>query len=77
MSFEPIPDEPVFGPEEVQRILRELPPLSRRVLELRCSEKLTYDEIAQELALPVGSVRKYMRGALFTASLIARGMVDK
>jgi len=76
MSFEPIPDEPI-GAEEVQRILNELPPLSRTVLMLRCGDKLSYDEIARKLKVPVRSVRAYMRGALYTASLIARGMTDE
>lgn len=73
------PDGPTkeFSAEEVERILNRLPPLSRAVLELRCGEKRSYEEIAEELDLPVSCVRKYMKGALVQAYLIVRGLGDE
>lgn len=80
MSFEQMmggPPAEKLSPEELERILGKLPPLSRKILELRCGDRQSYEEIAEELELPVGSVKKYMRGALTMARLIALGVEDQ
>lgn len=72
--------------EERQRLLRravsELAPHHRAVMQLRDWEDLTYKEIAEVLAIPVGTVRSrlfHARAALATAlapDLGGRGRVE-
>ncbi|MCL5040050.1 MAG: sigma-70 family RNA polymerase sigma factor [Firmicutes bacterium] len=46
--------------EALDEALQELPPLHRIVVLLRHQEDLTYEEIAQRLDLPLGTVKTYL-----------------
>ncbi len=49
--------------ERVEAALDRLPPMYRTVIALRYDEDLTYEEIAATLALPLNTVRTYLRRA--------------
>lgn len=52
--------------EEIQRAIAELPAIYRTVLMLRHSEHLSYQEIADLLAIPLGTVKTHIfRGRNF------------
>ncbi|MDQ7774328.1 MAG: sigma-70 family RNA polymerase sigma factor [Elusimicrobiales bacterium] len=69
----PLPGE-LLGKRETAAIVRaeieELSPIHRAVLFLNCWEKLSYEEMAQALDIPLGTVRSRLHNAL--AALSAR-----
>ena len=63
-SSEPLPDEAVAEKERQQRVqaaLAELPPEQKEVVSLAYLEDLSHSEIAERLALPLGTVKSRMR----------------
>ena len=50
--------------EAMRRAIARLPEVQREVLELRLSQDLTYAEIAEALAIPVGTVRSRLHHAV-------------
>lgn len=56
---------------KVREVVAQLKPRYRRLVELRYFEELSYDEIAQELDLPLGTVK----AQLFRARDILAGVV--
>ena len=69
----PNPEERLFDKEktsEIRRLVNTLKPRYRRLIELRYYEEFSYEEIAKELNLPMGSVKamlfraKYMLQAV-------------
>lgn len=50
--------------EAMRRAIARLPEVQREVLELRLSQDLTYAEIAEALAIPVGTVRSRLHQAV-------------
>lgn len=60
-SMEELPagdtDEPLGPVEEMREAIRRLPEGQREVLELRLAQGLTYEEIAEALDIPIGTVR--------------------
>lgn len=56
-SREPAPDEAIALAEEVEAVLKELPPVDRRVLELRLQGELI-EEIAEETGTSERTVRR-------------------
>jgi RNA polymerase sigma-70 factor, ECF subfamily len=60
---EPVPDEdPRLG--ALRAAITRLPPLHREPLLLKLREELSYEEIAEVLALPVGTVRSRLHYAV-------------
>ncbi len=66
--------------EQVRAAIGDLPEALRETLELRLREELSYDEIAEVLQIPVGTVRsrlhhalRRLRAAVVTESVDARG----
>lgn len=59
---------PIAAPDERLAAAREtieaLPPLHREILELRFSQQLSYAEIAEALAIPLGTVRSRLHHAI-------------
>ena len=50
--------------ERMRQAIAELPPAMRETLELRLRCELSYEEIADVLEIPVGTVRSRLHGAL-------------
>lgn len=50
--------------QQLERVLRQIPPIYRAVLLLQKRDGLSYAEIAQELGLSVHTVQKYLFRAL-------------
>jgi RNA polymerase sigma factor (sigma-70 family) len=81
-TFEPSASEGIAPDETAQadsardlnRILSQLPPLYRAVLQLRATERLSYSEIAEELGISVHTVKKYMHLALVQCRSISLGL---
>lgn len=57
-------DTPPADVESVRRAIAALPDPLRETLELRLREELSYAEIAEVLAIPVGTVRSRLHHAL-------------
>ncbi|MEV0582267.1 RNA polymerase sigma factor [Nonomuraea sp. NPDC050310] len=70
---EPGPEEAAVGAERVQRALRRLPLQQREVLALSVLEDLSHQEIAEILAIPVGTVKSRLHHARATL----RGCLDE
>jgi RNA polymerase sigma-70 factor, ECF subfamily len=49
---------------DLREAIRELSPALREPLELRLSEQLSYEEIAQVLEIPIGTVRSRLHNAM-------------
>lgn len=63
-SSDPTPDEQVLGLEEqdsIRAALATLPPDQRDVVQLSFVDGLSHSEIAERLALPIGTVKSRMR----------------
>jgi RNA polymerase sigma-70 factor (ECF subfamily) len=53
------------GPiEEMRRAMNRLPAAQREVLELRLAQELSYEEIAEVLGIPIGTVRSRLHNAV-------------
>lgn len=68
------PDEILINRETaatLNRIVKTLKPRYRRLIELRYFEEYSYDEIATELSLPIGTVK----ARLFRAKVLIQNMV--
>ena len=52
------------GIEEMREAIAGLPAHLRETLELRLRDELSYEEIAQVLEIPMGTVRSRLHGAL-------------
>ena len=70
----PLPSDPAASEpstssdalESMRVALAELPPAQREVLELRLRDELSYEEIAEVLSIPVGTVRSRLHYAVQT-----------
>jgi len=49
--------------EQVDRLVQRLPPIYRAIVELRYQQQLAYDEIAQVLDVPLGTVKARLHRA--------------
>lgn len=58
------PASPSDAVEAMRAALAELPAAQREVLELRLRGELSYDEIAEVLSVPVGTVRSRLHSAV-------------
>jgi RNA polymerase sigma factor (sigma-70 family) len=68
------PDELMINREtaaSINRIVKTLKPRYRRLIELRYFEEYSYEEIATELSLPIGTVK----ARLFRAKILILNMV--
>ena len=73
---EPNPEERLFDKEkssEIRRLVNTLKPLYRNLIELRYFEELSYEEIAKELDLPLGTVK----GMLFRAKYMLQAIMKR
>jgi len=69
------PDEVMINREtaaSLNRIVKTLKPRYRRLIELRYFEDYSYEEIASELSLPIGTVK----ARLFRAKVLILNMVQ-
>ncbi len=69
------PDEVMINREtaaSLNRIVKTLKPRYRRLIELRYFEEYSYEEIASELSLPIGTVK----ARLFRAKVLIQNMVQ-
>ena len=69
------PDELMINREtsaSLNRIVKTLKPRYRRLIELRYFEEYSYEEIAKELSLPIGTVK----ARLFRAKVLILNMVQ-
>ncbi len=60
-AVEPIEDARIVAMREA---IARLPDSQREVLELRLGRKMSYAEIAEALALPIGTVRSRLHNAV-------------
>ncbi|MCB1202692.1 MAG: sigma-70 family RNA polymerase sigma factor [Verrucomicrobiae bacterium] len=73
-----ISSDPAGGPstddrvEAAREVIESLPRLQREILELRFTQQLSYAEIAEALAIPVGTVRSRLHHAI----RLVRGRVE-
>jgi RNA polymerase sigma-70 factor, ECF subfamily len=59
-------DEPGWADERLMRsLLHELPPDQRQVIELAYFNDMSHSEMAEHLAIPLGTVKGRVRAALF------------
>lgn len=62
-SSGPNPEETIIASQRVNRmrdVVAQLKPNYRKVIELRYYEELSYEEIAQRLSLPMGTVKVHL-----------------
>jgi RNA polymerase sigma-70 factor (ECF subfamily) len=72
----PTPEEKLFAKEKaklVHQYVNMLKPHYRQLIELRYFEELSYEEIAQQLQIPIGSVK----GKLFRAKDMLQAMMKE
>ena len=72
----PNPEERLFDKEqktEVRRLVNLLKPNYRQLIELRYFEELSYEEIAERLEVPLGTVK----AMLFRAKYMLQGIVKE
>jgi RNA polymerase sigma-70 factor (ECF subfamily) len=72
----PNPEERLFDKEkssEIRRLVNTLKPRYRKLIELRYFEELSYNEIAAQLDLPIGSVK----AMLFRARYMLQAVIKK
>ncbi|MBN2563123.1 MAG: sigma-70 family RNA polymerase sigma factor [Phycisphaerae bacterium] len=64
----PVADPPAedFRVEAMRRAIDRLPDAQREVIELRLGHGLTYAEIAEAMAIPIGTVRSRLHNAVAT-----------
>jgi len=70
-------DEPIFRNERkimVQEAIETLPEKYKRVIEMRHMQELSYQEIAEELAVPIGTVKAHIFRA---REMLFKAMKDK
>jgi len=70
-----LPDEVMMDREtaaSLNRIVKSLKPRYRRLIELRYFEDYSYEDIATELSLPIGTVK----ARLFRAKVLIANMVQ-
>jgi RNA polymerase sigma-70 factor (ECF subfamily) len=70
-----LPDEVMMDREtaaSLNRIVKSLKPRYRRLIELRYFEDFSYEDIATELSLPIGTVK----ARLFRAKVLIFNMVQ-
>ena len=70
-------DQPIIKKERkaiVQNAIQNLPEKYRKVIEMRHMEELSYDEIAVELDLPLGTVKAHIFRA---RELLYKALIDK
>jgi RNA polymerase sigma-70 factor (ECF subfamily) len=73
---EPTPEERFFDKEkasEVRRLVNALKPRYRKLVELRYFEEMSYEEIAKELDIPMGTVK----AMLFRAKYMLQAIMKK
>ena len=73
---EPNPEERLFDKEKISQIRRfvsALKPRYRTMVELRYFEELSYEEIAQQLNVPIGTVK----AMLFRAKYMLQAIINK
>ena len=73
---EPNPEERLFDKErisEIRRLVSTLKPRYRKLIELRYFEELSYEEIAQELDVPMGTIK----GMLFRAKYMLQTIMKE
>jgi RNA polymerase sigma-70 factor (ECF subfamily) len=73
---EPNPEERLFDKEkisEIRRLVSTLKPRYRKLIELRYFDELSYEEIAEELDLPMGTVK----GMLFRAKYMLQAIMKE
>lgn len=75
-SSQPNPEEAVIRHQravEVRAIVSQLKPAYRQVIEMRYFEDLSYDEIAEQLHLPLGTVKvRLMRARNLISSIMEK-----
>jgi RNA polymerase sigma-70 factor (ECF subfamily) len=72
----PNPEEYLFNKEkslEIHRVVSSLKPRYRKLIELRYFDELSYNEIANQLNLPLGSVK----AMLFRAKYMLQAIIKK
>jgi len=72
---EPSPEERFFDKEkasEIRRLVKALKPKYRRLVELRYFEEMSYEEIAKELDLPMGTVKAMLFRAKYMLQTIMK-----
>ncbi|MDR0606310.1 MAG: sigma-70 family RNA polymerase sigma factor [Bacteroidales bacterium] len=72
----PNPEECLFNKEkssEIRRLVNTLKPRYRKLIELRYFEELSYTEIADQLNVPIGTVK----GMLFRAKYMLQAIMKK
>jgi RNA polymerase sigma-70 factor (ECF subfamily) len=57
-------DQAVPQIADLRELIATLPPALRETLELRLRERLSYEEIAQVLGIPMGTVRSRLHAAM-------------
>jgi RNA polymerase sigma-70 factor (ECF subfamily) len=57
-------DPPAPRIADLRELIANLPPALRETLELRVRERLSYEEIAQVLRIPIGTVRSRLHAAM-------------
>jgi RNA polymerase sigma factor (sigma-70 family) len=63
--------------EELRLLIQSLPPRYRNLITLRYFDELSYEEIAQQLDLPLGTVKAQLfRGRYLLGNIINRGDRD-
>ncbi len=65
-SDSPNPEEELIGTQRgilLREVVKQLKPRYRRIVELRYFEELSYEEIAQKLNIPLGTVKVHLRRA--------------
>jgi len=73
---EPNPEERFFDKEktsEIHRVVNTLKPRYRKLIELRYFEELSYEDIASELDVPIGTVK----GMLFRAKYMLQAIMKR
>jgi RNA polymerase sigma-70 factor (ECF subfamily) len=72
----PNPEERLFNKEkssEIRKLVNTLKPRYRKLIELRYFEELSYTEIADQLDVPIGTVK----GMLFRAKYMLQAIMKK
>ena len=77
-SHDDNPEEALIGQQRImiiRQVVEQLPPRYRQIIKMRYYEEMTYEEIAQQLHIPLGTMKIQLRRARQLLAQIAQNHI--